>query len=42
MKGSWQIILVVARKSLVFSNANNRHAGRDVSSPFAYDLENAP
>jgi len=35
VKGSWQ------RKSLVFENANNRHARRDVSSPFAYDLENA-
>ena len=32
---------ILAKKEPCFLNANNRHARRDVSSPFAYDLENA-
>ncbi|KAK7335378.1 hypothetical protein VNO80_27178 [Phaseolus coccineus] len=38
---SLQMSLAAARKSLASENANNQHARRDVSSPFAYDSEDA-
>jgi len=38
---SMQMSLAAARKSLASENANNQHARRDVSSPFAYDSEDA-